>query len=96
MLSLIPEKQAALTTLGLTISLAFVENFLAQKLASPAKPPIEAPIPVGIMLDTRGPEVRVKKFENNRIELKQGQSFTFVKEDILGNENCVIIERSQN
>ena len=43
-----PEKQAALTTFGFTISLQYRENSLAATLASPAKPPIEAPIPVGI------------------------------------------------
>ena len=44
-----PEKQAALTTLGLTISLLVFASFLAHLLASPAKPPIEAPTPVGII-----------------------------------------------
>ena len=48
-LSVIPEKQAALTTFGFTISLHFLANFLAHLLASPAKPPIEAPMPVGII-----------------------------------------------
>ena len=47
MLSVIPEKHAALTTFGLTISLHFFDIFLAHLLASPAKPPIDAPIPVG-------------------------------------------------
>lgn len=47
----------------------------------------EFSLPVGIMMDTRGPEVRVKKFENDRVELKSGQIFSFVKEDVLGNEN---------
>ena len=42
-----PEKHAALTTLGFTISLHFFDNFLAQEAASPAYPQIEAPTPVG-------------------------------------------------
>ena len=47
----------------------------------------EFALPVGIMMDTRGPEVRVKKFENDKIELTPGQTFSFVKEDVLGTEN---------
>ena len=49
MLSVIPEKQAAFTTLGFTISLCFFEINLAHLLASPANPPIEAPMPVCII-----------------------------------------------
>jgi len=47
----------------------------------------EFALPVAIMMDTRGPEVRVKKFENDSVELKPGQTFSFVKEDVLGTEN---------
>lgn len=46
---------------------------------------------ISIMIDTRGPEVRVKSFENNKVELIKGQTFTFCKEDILGNNQRVSI-----
>jgi hypothetical protein len=49
MFSVIPEKQAAFTTLGLTISLHFFASLRAHLLASPANPPIDAPTPVGII-----------------------------------------------
>ena len=40
---------------------------------------------VGIMLDTRGPEIRLELFENHKVELKKGQTFTLCTESILGN-----------
>ena len=42
--------------------------------------------PVGIMLDTRGPEIRLELFENHKVELKKGQTFTLCMESISGNE----------
>ena len=41
---------------------------------------------VGIMLDTRGPEIRLELFENHKVELKKGQTFTLCMESILGNQ----------
>jgi pyruvate kinase len=47
------------------------------------------------MIDTRGPELRVKTFENGSIEIKKGQLFTFTANDIVGNENMVSINHPQ-
>lgn len=44
-----------------------------------------------IMIDTRGPEVRVKKFKDGSITLKRNQTFKFILGDTLGNENEVCI-----
>ncbi len=41
---------------------------------------------VAIMLDTRGPEIRLELFENHKVELKKGQTFTLCMESIPGNE----------
>ena len=41
--------------------------------------------PIAIMLDTRGPEIRLELFENHRVELKKGQTFTLCTESISGN-----------
>jgi len=41
-------------------------------------------LPIAIMLDTRGPELRFGKFENDKITLKKGDIFTLVAENILG------------
>lgn len=51
----------------------------------------ELGIPVAIILDNKGPEVRMGLFENGKIELKQGQTFTLTTRGILGNEEIVNI-----
>lgn len=43
-------------------------------------------MPVSIMIDTRGPEVRVKKFENGKVSLKNGKFFTLYNFDAIGTE----------
>ena len=45
--------------------------------------------PVGILLDTKGPEVRIRDFENDKIELKEGQEFILYSEEQLGTEKGV-------
>jgi len=47
--------------------------------------------PVAIMLDTKGPEYRIGLFENNEIMLKNGDEFTFVADEIMGNEKRVSV-----
>ena len=47
--------------------------------------------PVALLLDTKGPEIRIGKFENGAIELREGAIFTLVNEDILGNQTKVSI-----
>lgn len=48
-------------------------------------------IPLPIMIDTKGPEVRIKTFENGKIELKAGDEFVFTTEEMLGNEKTVSV-----
>ncbi|QSX07139.1 pyruvate kinase [Sedimentibacter sp. zth1] len=43
--------------------------------------------PVAIMLDTKGPEIRTRDFENGSIEVETGQDFILTTRDILGNKN---------
>ena len=47
--------------------------------------------PVALLLDTKGPEIRIGKFENGAIELREGAIFTLVDEDILGDQTRVSI-----
>ena len=54
----------------------------------------ELKFPVGLLLDTKGPEIRIKSFKNGNIELKEGQEFNFVSKDIVGDENNVSITYS--
>ncbi|MBE6584779.1 MAG: pyruvate kinase [Ruminococcaceae bacterium] len=48
-------------------------------------------LPIAIMLDTKGPEFRIKTFENGKIDLRDGDSFTFTANDIVGNERRVSV-----
>ena len=51
----------------------------------------ETGLPVPLMLDTKGPEIRVKTFENGSVDLVTGQSFTFTTRDIVGSDQEVAI-----
>ncbi len=51
----------------------------------------ELSVPLPIMLDTRGPELRVKTFENGSVEIKKGQIFTFATSDLVGDNTKVSI-----
>ena len=48
-------------------------------------------LPIPIMLDTKGPEYRIKTFENKKISLSDGDKFTFTTEDIIGNQTRVSV-----
>lgn len=45
----------------------------------------ELNLPIAIMLDTKGPEIRLESFENGKVELVKGQTFTLVTKPIVGN-----------
>lgn len=48
-------------------------------------------LPIAIMLDTKGPEYRIKTFENKKITVSDGDTFTFTTEDIIGNQQRVSV-----
>jgi len=48
-------------------------------------------LPIAIMLDTRGPEYRIKTFENGKVTLSDGDEFTFTTEEIIGNSKKVSV-----
>lgn len=43
--------------------------------------------PIGIILDTKGPEIRTGNFKNNTLELAEGQKFTLTTRQIEGDES---------
>ena len=45
----------------------------------------ELGLPVATLLDTKGPEIRLRDIEGGKAELKAGQTFTLTTEEILGN-----------
>ena len=48
-------------------------------------------LPIAIMLDTKGPEYRIRTFRDGKVELKEGDTFTFVAEEIEGDETKVSV-----
>ena len=48
-------------------------------------------LPIAIMLDTKGPEYRIRSFENKKIVLKDGDKFTFTTDEVVGNEKIVSV-----
>ena len=51
----------------------------------------KAKLPIAIMLDTKGPEYRIKTFANGKITLQDGDAFTLTTEDIIGDETRVAV-----
>lgn len=48
-------------------------------------------LPVAIMLDTKGPEYRIKTFKNGKVTVKENDIFTFTTDDIEGDETIVSV-----
>lgn len=51
----------------------------------------ELGLPIAIMLDTKGPEYRIKTFKNGKITLKEGDTFTFTADEVEGDETRVSV-----
>lgn len=47
--------------------------------------------PVAILLDTKGPEVRVKNFKDGRVTLEEGQLFTLTADEVEGTKDKVSV-----
>lgn len=47
--------------------------------------------PIAIMLDTKGPEIRLGNFETEPVNLTTGDTFTLTTRDILGNQEIVSV-----
>ena len=42
-------------------------------------------LPIATLLDTKGPEIRLRDFDGGKVMLEKGQTFTLTTEEILGN-----------
>ena len=51
----------------------------------------ELNLPIAIMLDTKGPEYRIKTFHEGKVTLKDGAEFTFTTRDVVGDESIVSV-----
>lgn len=51
----------------------------------------ELGLPVALLLDTKGPEIRIKDFKDGKVTLVEGQEFTLCTDDVEGDETKVSI-----
>lgn len=51
----------------------------------------ELGLPVATLLDTKGPEIRLRDFKDGKVELEAGQTFTLTTENILGTKEKAAI-----
>ena len=51
----------------------------------------ELNLPIAIMLDTKGPEYRIRTFQNGKVTLNDGDSFTFTTREVDGDEHIVSV-----
>ena len=51
----------------------------------------ELHLPVATLLDTKGPEIRLRDFEGGKVELISGQTFTLTTDEIMGNSERATI-----
>ncbi len=48
-------------------------------------------LPIPLMLDTKGPEIRIGKFAEDEVNLQEGNEFTLMHEECLGDETHVYV-----
>jgi len=48
-------------------------------------------LPIAILLDTKGPEYRIKTFKSGKISVKEGDMFTFATDEVEGDETIVSV-----
>lgn len=63
----------------------------AERIATIKKVREKLNLPIAILLDTKGPEYRIKTFKNEKIFLNAGENFTFTSEEIDGDEQRVSV-----
>ena len=62
-----------------------------QKIATIKRVRDKLDMPIAIMLDTKGPEYRIKTFKNGSVALSDGAAFTLTGEDVIGDESIVSV-----
>lgn len=55
----------------------------------------ELKVEVGIMIDTKGPEIRIGEIENNKIKLEKGNQIKIIANPIKGNESMINVSVPQ-
>ena len=67
----------------------------AQKVALIKKVRQKLNLPIAILLDTKGPEYRIRTFKDGKVEIKTGATFTFTVDEIEGDETKVAVNYKQ-
>ena len=52
-------------------------------------------LPIAIMLDTKGPEYRIKTFAEGKVEIQEGQDFVFTVDEVEGDSTRVSVNYKQ-
>jgi len=63
----------------------------AQKVALIKKVRQKLNLPIAILLDTKGPEYRIRTFKEGKVEIQTGADFTFTIDEIEGDETKVAV-----
>ena len=63
----------------------------AKKLEAVVRLRTELGLPIATILDTKGPEIRVKTFKDGPIELEAGDTFTLTTREVEGDDKIVSI-----
>ena len=82
--------EAGMDVVRLNFSHGTHEDF-AKKIKMIKEVRDEKQLPLPILLDTKGPEFRIKAFKNGKIYLNDGDVFTFTTEDIEGDQEHVSV-----
>ena len=48
-------------------------------------------LPIAILLDTKGPEYRIRTFKEEKVQIETGAEFTFTTDEIEGDETKVAV-----
>ena len=81
---------AGMDVVRLNFSHGTYDDF-AKKIALIKEVRDEKQLPLPILLDTKGPEFRIKTFKDGKVFLKEGDPFTFTTEDIEGDQTRVSV-----
>ena len=90
-----PEKIEALIAAGMNVARlnfshgTYEEHALVIKYLKAAREKLG--VPLAIMLDTKGPEIRLGKLKNDQLTLRAGKQFWLVKEEVLGDEEQITL-----
>lgn len=86
--TLIKMAEVGMDVVRLNFSHGSHEDF-AKKIALIKEVREEKQLPLPILLDTKGPEFRIKTFKDGKVTLNDGDTFTFTTEDVEGDTSRV-------